>query len=106
MSILWPQTPGKGHIICDSQFACRNLNFPIPDPSIPYTVSCDENFECANSDIYCPSDAECTIDCTDLHSCQYTNIYCQSDQDCLYLDNRWIEIKIERPIEMDRDGDR
>ena len=70
MTITWPVDAGMGNIICNEEYACVGVNFPVPDPSTAYTLTCDNYYECADgASVNCPTDAECTIYCTAQLAC-------------------------------------
>lgn len=69
MIISWPIKPGLGHLDCDGEWACAYLDFPVPDPQIPYILNCGSYRECYGSDIYCPQNADCDITCNGTQAC-------------------------------------
>ena len=76
MEINWPIEAGMGTLNCDADTACGNVNFPPPNPNIPYTVICDSERECEAADILCPTNASCTVNCNDKKSClNVCNVY-------------------------------
>ena len=84
MEVIWPIHPGMGNITCDGEYACSNVNFPVPHPSTPYIFRCDSTGECQSSDIYCPSNAECTINCVAGYACVIVCICCLKVFGCCY----------------------
>eukprot|EP01084_Bolivina_argentea_P006238 11830_1 len=82
MSIQWPIIDGYGSLICDGNNACRSLNFPIPEPSIPYSLLCNEDHICYGSYIICPANATCNVTCNAIESCRYTTIICPKIGEC------------------------
>ena len=72
--IKWGETAGLGTITCGGDSACRGIEFPIPDPNIPLTINCNNRYECEESILYCPTNANCTIICNGQRTCKATEI--------------------------------
>ena len=75
--ITWPLITGLGHVSCDGRQSCNGINFPVPTANMPYYLECTDDSECENSEIYCPSNANCTIRCIGQESCRYVCLYCK-----------------------------
>lgn len=55
---------GLGTLICAGPESCNGLDFPIPNPSVPYILQCIGSGDCQGASIYCPANADCHINCT------------------------------------------
>ena len=82
MKVEWPVYDGYGTLTCNGYHSCGLMNFPVPNPSIPYTLQCDENHKCYTAYIICPANAECNITCSALESCRYV---CDQEYIALYI---------------------
>eukprot|EP01083_Nonionella_stella_P051848 137687_1 len=82
-SITWPTEAGLGSLSCSGKWACYGVNFPIPNPSEPYSVLCGgAKGICSQATINCPASASCEVDCSADYSCQAATINCPASANC------------------------
>eukprot|EP01083_Nonionella_stella_P007272 21034_1 len=81
-TITWPTQAGLGFLDCVGDYACRGIEFPIPDPTTPLSPRCMKGYECANATLYCPTAADCAIHCHYNYACYGTTVnWPSADQD-------------------------
>eukprot|EP01083_Nonionella_stella_P150887 481355_1 len=82
-SITWPTEAGLGSLSCSGKWACYGVNFPIPNPSEPYSVLCGgAKGICSQATINCPASASCEVDCSADYSCQAATLNCPASANC------------------------
>eukprot|EP01084_Bolivina_argentea_P276155 471148_1 len=83
-NIIWASQPGLGALTCTGigERTCNHLNYPIPNPNISTTITCDIDHGCQYSRMHCPQNSDCVIECTDKHSCEHTKIFCPISAKC------------------------
>ena len=57
MNISWPEIDGFGRITCSKEASnsCFGVNFPIPVPTISYSLDCSAHQQCRSASIQCPT---------------------------------------------------
>ena len=77
MKVDWPaiNINATANLSCNGSWACAEMNFPIPDPDIPFQFACDTENECYGSTINCPINADCNIICSDDTACKVNTLY-------------------------------
>jgi len=78
----WAETPGLGSLECSGWYACIDVDFPEPEPTVPLDIVCTEFRECEGTTIRCPAEADCSLTCVDGSACRYAKLICPENHEC------------------------